>query len=88
MFLDHAEDMARQRIPMYMNDWVISLNEFLKFRRRNILHGKGRISNEDMERRALAEYAKFNTRRLKSPKQANGDDDIIDDLNDAAKAKK
>jgi hypothetical protein len=40
MFLDHAEDMARQKIPMYMKDWVESLNEFLKFRRRNILHGK------------------------------------------------
>ena len=88
MFLDHAEDMARQRTPMYMNDWMASLNEFLTFRRRNILQGSGKISNTDMERLALAEYAKFHTRRLKAPEQTDNDDSIVDDLNDAAKSKK
>jgi hypothetical protein len=88
MFLDHAEDMARQKIPMYMKDWVATLDEFLTFRKRNILRGSGKISNADMERRALAEYAKFNTRRLKSPEQAGDDDTIIDDLNEATKSKK
>ena len=67
MFLDHAEDMARQHTPMYMKDWEASLNEFLTFRRRNILHGSGQVSSEKMERLALSEYAKFNTRRLKLP---------------------
>jgi len=88
MFLDHAEDMARQKIPMYMKNWAATLDEFLTFRRRNILHGSGKVSKEDMERLALAEYAKFNTRRLKSPEQADDDDTIIDDLNEAAKSKK
>jgi hypothetical protein len=64
MFLDHAEDMARQHTPMYMNDWDATLNEFLTFRRRNILQGKGTISGAEMERHVLAEYAKYNTRRL------------------------
>ncbi|MBS4025504.1 MAG: virulence RhuM family protein [Clostridia bacterium] len=36
MFLDHAEDMAQQKIPMYMKDWAETLNDFLKFRRRCI----------------------------------------------------
>jgi hypothetical protein len=67
MFLDHAEDMARQHAPMYMQDWMASLNEFLTFRRRNILRGSGKVSNVEMERLALAEYAKFNARRLKRP---------------------
>jgi hypothetical protein len=88
MFLDHAEDMARQQTPMYMKDWAASLNEFLTFRRRNILHGSGKISNADMERRALAEYTKFNTRRLRTPEQTNDDNSVIDDLNEAAKTKK
>ncbi|MDR1656906.1 MAG: virulence RhuM family protein [Deltaproteobacteria bacterium] len=88
MFLDHAEDMARQKMLMYMKDWVASLNEFLTFRRRNILHGSGKVSNADMERRALAEYAKFNTRRLKSPEQASDDNAVIDDLNETVKSKK
>lgn len=42
MFLDHAEDMARDKTPMTMNDWNNSLNEFLKFRRRELLEGKGK----------------------------------------------
>ena len=88
MFLDHAEDMARQKTPMYMKDWVASLNEFLTFRKRNILHGSGKVSNADMESLALAEYAKFNTRRLKSPEQTDNDDAIIDDLNEVSKLKK
>ena len=88
MFLDHAEDMARQKIPMYMKNWVATLDEFLTFRRRNILHGSGKVSKEDMERLALSEYAKFNTRRLKSPEQSGDYNAIIDDLNEAAKSKK
>ena len=88
MFLDHAEDMARQKTPMYMKDWVASLNEFLTFRRRNILHGSGSVSHAEMEQRALAEYAKYNTRRLKMPMQTEDNDLIIDDLSDTVKSRK
>ena len=87
MFLDHAEDMARQKTPMYMNDWIASLNEFLTFRRRNILQGSGKVSNTDMERLVLGEYAKFHTRRLKAPEPTDNDDSVIDDLSEAAKLK-
>ena len=85
MFLDHAEDMARQKIPMYMKDWVASLDEFLTFRKRNILQGSGKVSNAEMERRVLSEYAKFNTRRLKTPEDTQADN--VDELNNAAKSK-
>ena len=88
MFLDHAEDMARQKTPMYMNDWVASLNEFLTFRRRNILQGGGKVSNAKMEQLALAEYAKFHTRRLKVPEHIDDDDSIVDDLNEVTKSSK
>ena len=84
MFLDHAEDMARQQTPMYMKDWEKSLNEFLTFRRRKILQGKGKVSNADMEELALKEYAKFNTRRLKLPDKTNPDD-IVDEINEISK---
>lgn len=50
-----------------MSDWDNSLNEFLKFRQREILEGKGKISREEMERKVLKEYAIYNTRRLKTP---------------------
>lgn len=76
MFLDHAEDMARGKTPMTMNDWDNSLNEFLQFRRREILEGKGKVSREQMERKVLQEYAKYNTRRLNTPLE----DEAIDVL--------
>jgi hypothetical protein len=89
MFLDHAEDMARQQTPMYMQDWVSSLNDFLTFRRRNILQGKGKVSNPEMERFAIAEYAKYNMRRLKAPVQsASENTEEIDDLRNVAKPQK
>ena len=89
MFLDHAEDMARQKIPMYMKNWVATLDEFLTFRKRNILQGSGKVSNAEMERRALAEYAKYNTRLLKTPTEVPEEDvGDVDELNDAAKSKK
>lgn len=76
MFLDHAEDMARGKTPMTMADWGNSLNEFLQFRRREILEGKGSISHEQMERKVLQEYTIYHTRRLNMPSE----DDIVDDL--------
>jgi len=88
MFLDHAEDMARQQTPMYMKDWASSLNEFLIFRRRNILHGSGKVSNAGMEQLALAEYAKYNTQRLKMPEEMPEEEINLDELNEAAKLKK
>lgn len=76
MFLDHAEDMARGKTPMTMKDWDNSLNEFLQFRRREILEGKGKVSREDMERKVLQEYVAYNTRRLNTPLE----DEIIEGL--------
>ena len=74
MFLDHAEDMARDKTPMTMCDWNTSLNEFLKFRRREILEGK--VSREVMERKVLQEYTKYNTRKLASPPE----DEMVGEL--------
>lgn len=44
MYLDHAERMARSNIPMHMSDWIVALDEFLKFERADILVGAGKIS--------------------------------------------
>lgn len=76
MFLDHAEDMARGKTPMTMKDWDNSLNEFLQFRRREILEGKGEVSRGDMERKVLQEYAAYNTRKLNTPPE----DEMIDGI--------
>jgi hypothetical protein len=76
MFLDHAEDMARGKTPMTMKDWDNSLNEFLQFRRREILKSKGRVSHQEMELKVLQEYAIYNTRKLNTQPE----DEIIDTL--------
>jgi hypothetical protein len=75
MFLDHAEDMARQQQTIYMEDWQHALDEFLIFRRREILKGRGKVSHEKMERLALTEFAKYKARILNMP----SDDGVADD---------
>lgn len=45
-YLVFAEGQAMQRIPMYMNDWIERLNEFLQINRKDILKDAGKISHE------------------------------------------
>lgn len=80
MFLDHAEDMARGKTPMTMQNWNESLNEFLKFRRREILQGPGSVSHEQMERKVLQEYAFYHARRLKMPDLNDTELDAFEEL--------
>ena len=58
-FLDIAEMQARRRIPMYMKEWIETLDGFLKLSRHDILEHKGKISNEDATKKALEEYGKY-----------------------------
>jgi hypothetical protein len=64
MYLDHAEDQARRRRPLYMQDWRARLDAFLKFNEREILEHSGKVSMEVAQALALDEYEKFNKRRL------------------------
>ena len=75
MFLDHAEDMARQNVPMYMKDWAESLNEFLKFRRRDILTNAGKITKELADKKAFEQYGIYRSKRLKKE-----DEESIDEI--------
>lgn len=68
MFLDHAEDLARHGQVMTMQDWAVSVNEFLTFRHREILQDKGIVSHEAVERKALEQYTLYHARQLKLPK--------------------
>jgi len=52
-FLDLAENRAKRKIPMTMEDWSERLDKFLEFDDRNILENKGNISHE--EAKAFAE---------------------------------
>ena len=68
MYLDYAEDMAKQRVPMHMADWENKLNEFLKFYGRNVLDNAGTVSAEKAKQKAYAEYEKFNNARIEKQK--------------------
>ncbi len=59
MFIDHAELMAEDEIPMSMNDWLTETDVFLKNSRRNVLHDKGKISHEDAVEKVSAIYDEF-----------------------------
>jgi hypothetical protein len=54
--------MALQHIPMYMEDWVKTLDNMLRNMRTDLLKGKGKISHELAESKAKAEFAKYKER--------------------------
>lgn len=63
-FFDYIEDLIENEVTFTMEDFAKSVNEFLNFRRFNILEGKGRISKKDADKKAIAEYAEFNKTQM------------------------
>lgn len=59
MYLDYAEDQARRRIPMTMQDWSKKLNAFLQFNEREILEGSGKVTAEMAKTFAESEFVKY-----------------------------
>ena len=58
-FLDLAEERAKRKIPMTMEDWSKRLDKFLEFDERKILDGKGNISAEIAKSFAESEWEKY-----------------------------
>ena len=63
MFLDYAEDQAQRRKQVFMRDWRLKLDDFLRFNERQVLTDAGAVSREDADRHAQAEYTLFEQRR-------------------------
>ena len=63
-FFDYIEDLIENEVTFTMEDFAKSVNEFLNFRRFNILDGKGRISKKDADKKAIAEYTVFNKTQM------------------------
>ena len=59
MYLDFAELQALSRKPMYMRDWIVKLDDFLRTSDRDILTHAGKISHQIALDKAKAEYAKY-----------------------------
>ncbi|MDO5383148.1 MAG: RhuM family protein [Eubacteriales bacterium] len=58
-YLDIAELRALNHEPMYMKDWLQTIDDYLKMTRREILTTKGRVSHQQAIEKAHAEYDKF-----------------------------
>lgn len=84
MWLDFAEDQARRRKQVFLKDWDGKLGEFLRFNDRAVLPDKGRISREDADVRAEAEYEEFAARR-RAMLEAEGEREQQKALEDAVK---
>ena len=58
-YLDLAEDRARRRIPMTMEDWVKRLDIFLAADDREVLQDSGKITAEIAKAHAETEFEKY-----------------------------
>jgi hypothetical protein len=58
-YLEIAELQALNRKPMFMQDWITRLDDFLKMTGNDILNHAGKISHQKAKDKALEEYEKF-----------------------------
>lgn len=59
IFLVFAEDEAKERHIMTMQDWINATDDLLKFRRKKILNSSGNISHKEAIEKAENEYEKY-----------------------------
>ena len=58
-YLDIAEVRALNKEPMYMKDWLETIDDYLKMTRREILKTSGKVSHSQAIERAHEEYQKY-----------------------------
>lgn len=59
-YFDYIEDLIEREKTFTMEEFAASINEFLAFRKYDILEGKGSISKKQADEKAKAEYDEFN----------------------------
>ena len=62
-YFDYIEDLIERENTFTMEQFAASVNEFLDFRKYQILPDKGSISREQAKAHAEAEYDKFNKKQ-------------------------
>lgn len=78
MYLDYAEDQAKRRNTITMNEWAEKLDAFLSFNEREILHHSGKVSAEIAEKFALENYAEFDASRRYREQIESDQEDILE----------
>lgn len=59
-YFDYIEDLVERENTFTMDEFAKSINEFLEFRRYDILKDNGKISRKEAEEKAEKEYIEFN----------------------------
>lgn len=73
MYLDYAETQAKKGTVMFMKDWVLKLDAFLKFNEEAVLNHQGKVSHEIALALAENEYDKY---RIIQDKMLESDFDL------------
>ena len=63
-FLSFAELQSVEKRPMYMQNWLLKLDDFLILNDKKILNNSGKISHQQMEKKVRKELAEFNRNLL------------------------
>ncbi|MGB5687534.1 MAG: virulence RhuM family protein [Candidatus Electrothrix sp.] len=58
-YLDLAEERARRKIPMTMEDWAKRLDMFLEFDDREVLQNAGKVTAKLAQKHAVCEFEKY-----------------------------
>ena len=77
-YLEVAELQALNRKPMYMKDWALRLDDFLRMAGNEVLDNSGSISHEDALRKASKEYKKY--KELQKDEISEIEKDFLDHL--------
>ncbi len=62
-FFDYIENIIEKRQTFTMTEFAESVVKFLEFNEYRILEGKGSISKEEADKKALEEYKEYNKRQ-------------------------
>ena len=87
-YLDIAEVHALNQEPMYMKDWLETIDDYLRMTRRDILTTKGKVTHQQALKKAHLEYEKYkrNQEYILSPVECHflesiGELDKLDEKN-------
>ncbi len=85
-YLDIAEVHALNQEPMYMKDWLETIDDYLKMTRRDILMTKGNVTHKQALEKAHMEYEKYKKKQeyIPSPVEHH----FLERINELDKLKK
>ena len=76
MYLDYAEDQAKKRKTINMDDWSNKLDTFLEFNERDLLTHAGKLRMNVAQKLAIERYDEFDAKRKEAEAIAADEEDI------------